>query len=198
MATNNSINAPFPITAAQGGTGVASPTIHSILVSQGSSAASPKVLTNGQLLIGSTGADPVGATLTQGAGVTITNGAGTITIAANGGTTTNNVTGTSATLAPSNQYLSKNASLTTYTLPSSATLGDQFTILSCTDNTAGWTIAQNSGQSIRLGTSVTTAGVGGSLASTALGDTVTFCCVDATSGAEAFQVKSSVGNLTVV
>lgn len=41
-------------------------------------------MTNGQLLVGSTGASPVLATLTQGAGVTITNGAGTITIAATG------------------------------------------------------------------------------------------------------------------
>lgn len=37
--------------------------------------------TNGQLVIGSTGVDPVVATLTAGAGVTITNGAGSITIA---------------------------------------------------------------------------------------------------------------------
>lgn len=37
--------------------------------------------TNGQLLIGSTGAAPVAAALTQGTGITITNGAGSITIA---------------------------------------------------------------------------------------------------------------------
>lgn len=38
------------------------------------------VATNGQLVIGSTGVDPVVATLTAGTGVTITNGAGSITI----------------------------------------------------------------------------------------------------------------------
>lgn len=37
--------------------------------------------TNGQLLIGSTGAAPVAATLTQGTGITITNAAGSITVA---------------------------------------------------------------------------------------------------------------------
>lgn len=41
-------------------------------------------LTNGQLIIGSTGTAPSLATLTQGSGVTITNGAGTITISATG------------------------------------------------------------------------------------------------------------------
>ncbi len=43
---------------------------------------STSAATNGQLLIGSTGAAPVAATLTQGANIAITNGAGTITIAA--------------------------------------------------------------------------------------------------------------------
>lgn len=42
-------------------------------------------MTNGQLLIGSTGAHPAFGTLTAGSGVTITNGAGSITIAASGG-----------------------------------------------------------------------------------------------------------------
>lgn len=37
-------------------------------------------LTNGQLLIGSTGAAPVAATLTAGAGISVTNGVGSITI----------------------------------------------------------------------------------------------------------------------
>ena len=45
-------------------------------------------MTNGQVIIGSTGATPVAAALTAGANITITNGAGSITIAstAAGGT----------------------------------------------------------------------------------------------------------------
>jgi hypothetical protein len=45
----------------------------------------PELTTNGQLLIGSTSANPVAATLTAGTGITVTNGAGSITIASSGG-----------------------------------------------------------------------------------------------------------------
>lgn len=53
-------------------------------------------MTDGQVIIGSTGATPVAASLTAGSGVTITPGAGTITIAATGSGGT--VTSVSATL----------------------------------------------------------------------------------------------------
>lgn len=45
----------------------------------------PRVSTNGQLIIGSTGAFPVANTITAGSGISVTNGAGSITIAATGG-----------------------------------------------------------------------------------------------------------------
>ena len=51
------------------------------------------VATNGQLPIGSTGADPVLATLTAGTNITITNGAGSISIAANASSQVVNYTG---------------------------------------------------------------------------------------------------------
>lgn len=60
-------------------------TNHSLPVMQGTSTPLYKTLTNGQLLIGSTGADPSAAAITQGSGITVTNGAGSITIAASGG-----------------------------------------------------------------------------------------------------------------
>jgi hypothetical protein len=44
-------------------------------------------LTNGQLVVGSTGAAPQAAALTAGSGIAITNGPGTITITASGGPT---------------------------------------------------------------------------------------------------------------
>lgn len=53
-------------------------------MSTNNSSNTPKLTTNGQLQIGSTGLNPVAATLTAGSGVTITNGAGSITIAASG------------------------------------------------------------------------------------------------------------------
>lgn len=47
--------------------------------------ASPTPMTNGQLLIGSTGANPVPHTLSGGTSITITNGAGTINISQGNG-----------------------------------------------------------------------------------------------------------------
>lgn len=61
-------------------------TIHSLALFQGSTAAMTPLgaATNGQIPIGSTGADPVLATITAGSGITITNGAGSITISTAG------------------------------------------------------------------------------------------------------------------
>jgi hypothetical protein len=66
---------------ANGGTGAATLTQHAVLLGNGTSAISGTSLTNGQLLIGSTGNAPVAATLTDGTGVSITEGSGTITVA---------------------------------------------------------------------------------------------------------------------
>lgn len=52
-------------------------------------------MTNGQVIIGSTGATPTAATLTAGTGVSITNGAGTITIAVSGSVVGQTITGDS-------------------------------------------------------------------------------------------------------
>lgn len=87
MTLQNSINANSltPLSVTQGGTGVSSPTNHGVLVAKGASALTTIVLTDGQLLIGSTGNDPVAASLTAGSGITITPGAGSISISASGG-----------------------------------------------------------------------------------------------------------------
>ena len=77
----------FPITVPEGGTGLTSPTPNGILIGEGTANVNPIVLSTGQLLIGSTGVDPVAATLTAGSGVTITNAPGSITIASTGGVT---------------------------------------------------------------------------------------------------------------
>lgn len=64
-----------------GGTGATTLTDHGILLGSGTGAITPLgEASNGQLPIGSTGADPVLATLTAGAGMSITNAAGSITI----------------------------------------------------------------------------------------------------------------------
>ena len=75
------------ITVPGGGTGLTTVTSGSLVVGQGTAALKALgVATNGQLLIGSTGADPELAALTSTGGtVTITNGAGTINLEAAGG-----------------------------------------------------------------------------------------------------------------
>lgn len=62
-------------------------TNHAVFIGRGSHnpATTLPLATNGQVLIGSTGADPVWAGLTAGANITITPGAGSITIASTGG-----------------------------------------------------------------------------------------------------------------
>lgn len=72
----------IPLPVAKGGTGAATLTDHGILLGSGTSAVTPLgVATNGQIPIGSTGADPVLAALTGTAKqVTVTNAAGAITL----------------------------------------------------------------------------------------------------------------------
>lgn len=71
-----------PVTVANGGTGATSLTDGGIVLGSGTSAVTvTSQPTDGQLLVGSTGVDPVLATLTAGNGVSVTNGAGSITVA---------------------------------------------------------------------------------------------------------------------
>lgn len=197
MATNNAVNSNFPATPAlpiNGGTGLASPTAHGVMVAEGASNMNPIVLTNGQLLIGSTGADPSAATVTAGAGISISNGAGTITITSTGsGEPWTTVAGTTQALAVNNGYYANNAGLVTLTLPTTASVGDL--ILVGGQGAGGWLIAQNASQLIRFGSSVTTTGTGGSLASTNQYDNIVLRCMVANT---TFAVWASIGNLTVV
>lgn len=185
-------------------------------------------MTNGQVIIGSTGATPTAATLTQGTGITITNGAGTITIAANGSVIGQTITGdsggalspssgnwnilggpgvttsgsgstltinsvvftdtTAATLAVDNGYFATAAG--TYTLPAAPAQGELVCIF-C-DTTGAVAVTANTGQVIRLGSSVTA--TAGNLTSNARGDTLTLRF--RTSGS-VWAVVSVIGNWTV-
>lgn len=70
-----------PLGVVSGGTGVNSITANALILGDGANPVNEiGPLTNGQLIIGSTGAAPVAASLTAGAGITITPGAGSITI----------------------------------------------------------------------------------------------------------------------
>lgn len=204
MATGNAINARDAGLVRYDGAGSftgVTVTDHAVLVGAASNGISSKLLTDGQVLIGSTGVDPVAAALTAGTGVSITNAAGSITINATGGALTwNDVSGTSATMAVNNGYLADNAGLVTLTLPATAA---QFSIIEVKGYGAGgWKIAQNANQQIRMGSSAaavsitTTLGNTGFLQSTRLDDGVRLLA--AVGGASTiWTVISSIGNITV-
>jgi hypothetical protein len=78
-----SLDTALPV--ASGGTGASTLTDGGVLLGSGTGAVTALgQATNGQLVIGSTGADPVLGTLTGGANITVTNSAGGISIAASG------------------------------------------------------------------------------------------------------------------
>lgn len=239
-----------PISVSEGGTGNISLTAHSVLVGEGTSAITPlSVGTNGQVLVGSTGADPVFATLTSSS-LTYTTGAGSLAIditapvsIANGGTNatsmtttdgvvyfdgtrlvttavgsatqvlTSNGAGNAPTFQPvasssltwsvisasqsavaSNGYFVNGAGTVVLTLPTLASVGDTFEVNNI-NNATGTQIAQNAGQTIFIGNTNTTAGAGGSLTSTAKGDTLRLVC----SGTNTtWRTQSLMGNWTVV
>lgn len=129
-----------------------------------------------------------------GSGSVSTSASGsTVTIAVSGsGLSWNVETGTSANMAVNNGYIGNNAAGVTFTLPASAAVGETIQVTGLQDS---WTIAQNAGQTIYFGSSSTTTGVGGSLASTDARDVIELICVV---GNTDFQVISSIGNITVV
>jgi hypothetical protein len=137
---------------AGGGTGSTSFNINGVVISgaTGTTALTALTLTNGQLVIGSTGAAPAAATLTAGTGVTITNGANSITIAATGSGMAWSDTSGTVTADVNNGYFITGA--TTSTLPASPSEGD--TVAYIVDTTSILTITANSGQKIRVGNQI--------------------------------------------
>jgi hypothetical protein len=197
MSTNNAINLKAAGIAVYDGAGTFTAdtvTQHAVLFGGASNAITSQLLTNGQLPIGNTGNDPTAAALTAGTGISITNGAGSITIAGTGGGLTwTVVTGTTQTAAVNNGYIANNAGLVTVTLPTTAAVGDIVAVTGI-NNATGWKIAQSSGQQVFFGTSSTTSGATGFLASTNTRDTVFLLCVVANT---TFNVLDSIGNITV-
>jgi hypothetical protein len=102
------------------------------------------------------------------------------------------VAGTTQTLSPSTAYVNQNSSLTTFTLPSSANFGDTYIISGV--GTGGWTLTENSGQQILIGTGHTTT-TSGSISSTVKSDSIYIVCTTANTN---FKAVFWTGNLTVV
>ena len=130
------------------------------------------------------------------ANVTV-DGKGRVTAAANGTPTfapmpTTVVTGTTQTMAVNNAYASNNAGTVTFTLPSTTAVGDELLVMGL--GAGGWAIAQNSSQLIHFGSTATTTGVSGSLASQNAFDTIQLKCLVANT---TFVVIAAQGNITV-
>jgi hypothetical protein len=104
-----------------------------------------------------------------------------------------NVQTTSLALVANQGYLANSASALTFTLPTTATVGQLFAASEI--GTGSFSIAQNAGQHIQFGSIQTTSGTGGSLTSTNTGDTINLVCSVANT---TFQVVSSIGNLTYI
>ena len=155
------------------------------------------LLTNGQLLIGSTGLNPVAATLTAGANISISNAAGSITIAGTGfaGFSWTVVASGTQAITPNSGYIMNNgASLVTLTLPVTAPIGSLIGIQGA--SSGGWAIAQNSGQAINIGSLASTTGAGGSIASTNAHDSLLLVCTVANTNFACLGAPQ--GNITIV
>jgi len=149
-------------------------------------------MTNGQVLIGSTGATPTPSTITAGSGIIITPGAGTITIATISVGQTWTVISSNQTLAVNNGYFVGSGSLSLL-LPATSSVGDVIDVV--LDGGTAWTITQAASQLITFGNVSTTTGVTGTLASSAVGDSVHLVCRTANL---AWFVTSSIGNILVI
>lgn len=198
MTTNNAINLNGAGIAVYDGAGTFTATTttqNAVLIGGAANSISNQALTDGQVLIGSSGLPPVASQLSAGAGVSIANAAGSITISASGGGLTWTViTGVSQALAANNGYIANNAGVITFTLPAICAVGSIFAVTGI-NNATGWKIAQNAGQTIYFGGVQSTTGAGGYLQSTKTRDTVYLLCVVANND---FNVVDSIGNITVV
>lgn len=214
--TFNALTLTNPLTVINGGTGVNAFLANQILFAPTSSTigqiasvnsatlvtnsigvpAMTSSMTNGQIVIGSTGATPAAATITAGPGVSIANGANSITISAvGGGIGWTEVTGTTQTMAADSAYVSSNAGLVTLTLPLTAAFGSQLIVVG--KGAGGWLIAQNAGQNIQVGTTSSTVGAAGSVASTNRFNSITLVCTTANTTWTTLGAPQSAG-LTIV
>ena len=104
-----------------------------------------------------------------------------------------NTISSSGTLAINNGYICTAGGALSLALPAVSDIGDMIAVT--LDGSTSWTITQPAGKQIRMGNIQTTLGVGGSLASTDQGDSVTMVC---SVGNNKWNVISVIGNITFV
>lgn len=156
-----------------------------------------QVTVDGQLLIGSSVSPFIRAGLltSSNGSITFTTGHGTLDLKTNGNSSLWQTISASQTLVKNNGYfcIAPGGALS-LALPTtvSSTIGDIIEV--SLDGATSWAITQAVGQQIRFGNSQTTSGVGGSLTSTAQGDTLKIVY----QGTGKWNVISSIGNITIV
>lgn len=129
---------------------------------------------------------------TNGAGTTITGGTNTIEFASSaGGFTWTAISSSTQTLVAQNMYVCDNgATLITFALPASASLGDTFGVVGY--SSGGWTITTSGTQTILFGQNTASVSISSSLSS----NTVLISCIVAGTTASVFKVMNVLGNLT--
>jgi len=146
----------------------------------------------GQVYIGQSSGLAAAATITGSLGVTVTSTSGAINISGSGGGFTwFDTTGGSATLAANSGYLSDSGSLTTFTMPATAAIGDTYIVHG--KGAGGWQVNVVTGQTIHFGSSACTTSTG-NLASTNQYDSITITCITANT---TFACRAAQGNITV-
>jgi len=180
------------VVVADGGTGATTFTDGGIVLGSGTSALTVTAQPiDGQLLIGSTGNDPVLATLTAGTGVSIGNASGAVTInAVGGGLNWENVTDATKTAAVNMGYTPDRGGGVVFTLPDTAAYGSVIKIVGLQGL---WTVAVNAGETIYFGNTNCTAGTG-TLVATDAGDCIELVCIVADTS---WREANSQGNITI-
>lgn len=144
---------------------------------------------------GSDATESAGAISIVGAGGITTSGSGsTITITGGGGGISWSNISASQTLAVNNGYFCSSGAALSLALPAVSAVGDTIEIVLI--GSTSFTVTQSAGQSIRLGSTSTTPGVGGSLTSTQQGDAIRVICQ--TVNLTWVIGAGAIGNLTIV
>lgn len=110
-----------------------------------------------------------------------------------GGSITWQTISASQTLVVQNGYFCTGGATLSLALPAVSAVGDTIEIY--LDGSSGFTITQSAGQTIKFGSQVTTAGIGGSISSTGQGDGIVMVCRTANLR---WIITDCMGNLTFV
>jgi hypothetical protein len=128
-----------------------------------------------------------------GVAVAGTPGSNLLTISSSGGGISWNVINASQTMAVNEGYICTSGATISLALPATSAVGDK--IEACLDGSTEWVITQpNAATQIRYSGSETTLGVGGTITSTSVGDSITLICE--TTNAR-WVCIASIGNLSI-